>query len=71
MKQNDTSKNLEQLDITWQEPQIIFTVSKQLYAGVDNASGRVDDKDRKESLCRIDLYKLNMFVEKEEKLRGE
>lgn len=39
-------------------------ILSELCADVDNASGRVDDKARKESFCRTDFHKLNMFVEK-------
>ncbi len=41
----------------------VSNILSELCADVDNASGRVEDKVRKESFCRTDLYKLNMFVE--------
>ena len=34
----------------------------ELCADVDNASGRVGDKDWKVGFCKTDYYKLGMFV---------
>ena len=36
----------------------------ELCAYVKNASGRVADKDRKESFCKMDLFTLRNFIEK-------
>ena len=36
----------------------------ELCSYVKNASGRVADKDRKESFCKMDLFTLRRFVEK-------
>lgn len=36
----------------------------ELIAETENASGRVADRNRKESFARTTLYKLEMFIEK-------
>ena len=42
----------------------VRNVLGELLASTSAASGQVDDKGRKESFCRMDLFKLESFVEK-------
>ena len=39
-------------------------ILNELSACVKDASGRVTDKEHKESFCKMDLYKLQCFIEK-------
>ena len=41
----------------------VHNILSELSAGVKDASGRVADKERKESFCKMDLYKLQRFIE--------
>lgn len=43
-------------------------ILSELCASVDNASGRVADKARKESFCKMDLFKLEGYIKKENPL---
>lgn len=41
-------------------------VLMELCASIENASGRVFDKEKKEHFCKTDYYKLQRFIEESE-----